>query len=101
MDQKIVICVSQNSHTAICPFCQMPGCRVHGRYSRQPADLPVAGCIVELNLIVRRFCCDNPSCQRTTFAERMPSLIASYARRTNRLKTSQQQVAFDLGEMAP
>lgn len=97
IDDKIVICVSKTSHTAICPFCQTLALRVHDRYSRQPADLPVVGCIVELNLIVRRFCCDNPTCQRRTFAERMPSLIASYARRTNHLLTAQRQVAFDLG----
>jgi uncharacterized FlaG/YvyC family protein len=48
-------------------------------------------------MTVRRFFCDNPDCERTIFAERMPSVLAPYARRTQRLTHQQIQVAFALG----
>ena len=50
-----------------------------------------------LDISVRRFFCDNDGCQRTIFAERMPSLVVPYARRTNRLAHQQQKAAFALG----
>jgi transposase len=46
---------------------------------------------------VRKFFCDNNECKRTIFTERIPSVLASYARRTHRLANQQQRVAFALG----
>ena len=46
---------------------------------------------------VRKFFCDNSDCKRVIFTERLPSVAASYARRTNRLASRQQRVAFALG----
>jgi len=93
----IVISVSSTSSTSMCPCCQTVSERVHSIYQRHPADLPLAAYTVRLDITVRRFFCDNVSCERTIFAERMPFIVAPYARRTNRLASQQQRVAFVLG----
>jgi hypothetical protein len=49
------------------------------------ADLPWIGCAVRLHLHVRRFFCSNSACARQLFTERVPSVVAPYARRTTRL----------------
>jgi transposase len=43
---------------------------------------------VRLVLRVRRFRCQNPACQRRTFAERCPEVVNPHAQRTKRLTTS-------------
>jgi len=96
-EEVIVLSVSSNNPTNLCPFCGIPSSRVHSHYQRYPADLPLAGFAVRLDMNVRRFFCDNSDCERSIFTERMPSVLASYARRTNRLASQQQQVAFALG----
>ena len=46
---------------------------------------------------MRRFCCHNAACARRTFAERLPALLATHARRTHRLAAAQGAVAVALG----
>ncbi|MFB6565514.1 transposase family protein [Streptomyces sp. NPDC056400] len=41
-----------------CPQCQHPGVRVHSRYWRHVAGLPVLGARLIVHLQVRRFFCD-------------------------------------------
>jgi transposase len=60
--------------------------RVHSRYQRRLADLPVAGRLVELCLTVRRFFCGNPDCGRRTFAEQINGLTRRRARRSEPLR---------------
>jgi transposase len=60
-------------------------------------DLPCFGYKVRLKLMVQRFFCDNQGCERVTFAESFPGLLAYRARRTERLKEQQLSVAFELG----
>ena len=93
----IVFSVSSISLTSQCPCCQTISERVHSSYQRHPADLPIVGYTVRLDIAVRRFFCDNGRCERSIFAERMPSLVVPYARRTNRLVSQQQKAAFALG----
>ena len=47
------------------------------------ADLPCGGLLA---LTVRKFICRPPTCLRQIFAERLPDLVQSYARMTNRLR---------------
>jgi hypothetical protein len=56
---------------ACCPLCAMPSGRVHGRYIRRVADLPLMGRIVSLSLQIRRFRCLQSGCPRRIFAERL------------------------------
>jgi len=80
-----------------CPRCAQPSQRVHSRYQRTLADLPWAGRQVSLHLQVRRFYCPNPTCVCATFSERLPTIVAPSARRTDRLAQEQGALGFDLG----
>jgi transposase len=83
--------------TVTCPRCAEASSRIHSRYQRTLADLPCAGRPVRIQLQVRRFYCPNPACSRTTFSERLPTVVAPSARRTRRLAAEQGAIGFDLG----
>jgi transposase len=91
------ISVTSTNGRSICPHCQATSERVHSSYQRHPADLPLAGYTVRLDMTVHRFFCDNCSCESKTFTERIPAFIQHYARRTNRLANRQKKVAFEAG----
>lgn len=96
-NQSLVIKLLTTSAQAVCPYCSTSSERAHSHYWRQPADLPCFGYRVKLNLQIRRYFCDNDQCTYTTFAERIPTVIAPYARRTDRLIDHQQAIAFAAG----
>jgi transposase len=85
-ETQLVVHVACRSPTACCPLCQFPSDRIHGHYGRTVADLPCAGRRVILALAVRKFVCRTPTCPRQIFIERLPNLVQSYARTTNRLR---------------
>ena len=58
------------------------------------ADVPCGGRRVTLALTVRKFVCCRPDCPRKIFTERLPSLVQSYARMTNRLLEALQALGF-------
>ncbi|MFB6273974.1 MAG: ISL3 family transposase [Salinibacter sp.] len=97
VDDGLVFGLAATQPRRFCPCCRTSAERVHSRYRRCPADLPVAGLPVSLNLEVRRFFCDQPDCRRRIFAERLPDVVAPYARRTERLAAGQQAVALACG----
>ena len=73
--------------------------RIHSRYTRTLAELlPWQGVPLTIHLRVRRFFCDEETCHRTIFAERLPGLAAHYyGRRTERLHEWFTHVSFALG----
>ena len=73
---------------ARCPCCAVPSSSVHSRYQRHLTDLPWGARPVRIQLTVRKFVCQNPSCGRRIFTERLPDLVAAYARKTHRLVDS-------------
>lgn len=77
--------VEATTPVAACPGCGVRSARVHSRYARHPDDLPVSGYRVRLELRVRKFFCDNGACARGVFCERLPGVLAAYARCTLRL----------------
>jgi len=85
-ETQLVVQVACRLPTACCPLCQLPSDRIHGHYGRAVADLPCAGWRVILALTVRKFVCRTPTCPRQIFTERLPDLVRSYARMTNRLR---------------
>jgi transposase len=93
--EKLVGYASSQSVQATCPACQKISSRAHSSYTRSPADLPSSGRLVQLVLGVRRFRCQNPVCQKQTFAERLPSLPA-WARQTSRLAPILESIAVVL-----
>lgn len=93
----LAVSASSRARSAVCPSCGHRSRRVHGRYTRSPADLPVSDSAVGLRLSVRRFRCSNQACPRRTFAEPFPDLVAPYARRTDRLATAQVRTGLAVG----
>jgi len=74
--------------------------RLHSRYERTLADLSWAGWTVRLELGVRKLFCDNSDCGRRIFTERLPGVVAPWARRTLRLSNRLTAVAVALGGSA-
>lgn len=93
----ITAVVTTTSEEAECPLCRKPSGRLHSRYVREVADLPWMGCAVRLELHVRRFFCSNQECGRQIFTERLPTVVAPYARRTTRLGDLFTLIGFALG----
>jgi transposase len=89
--------VVTTSEDAECPLCHQRSMRIHSRYVRAIADLPWMGCAVHLELHVRRFFCPNVACKRQIFTERLPKVVAPYARRTIRLVDVFTLIGFTLG----
>jgi transposase len=68
-----------------CPVCGVGSRRIHSHYARTRTDLPWGQHRVRLQLSVRKFRCATPTCPRRIFTERLPDVVAPYARRTLRL----------------
>lgn len=83
-----------------CPGCRFPTRRIHSAYQRTLADLPWAHVRVVLQLQVRKFFCANGRCTRRIFTERLPQIVAPWARRTHRLVQWLAQIAVALGGTA-
>ncbi|MEJ7816067.1 MAG: transposase family protein, partial [Rubrobacter sp.] len=82
---------------ARCPLCGQPSRRTHGRYTRTLADLPWSGTPARLRVRVRKFFCDQPTCERRIFAERLPDVARPFARSTDRQREALEWIAFALG----
>jgi transposase len=74
--------------------------RVHSRYRRRLADLPVSGWPVEVVLTVRRFFCEHIDCSTCTFVEQVPGLTEPHARRSPGLRAALVAVGLALAGRA-
>lgn len=84
--------------TGQCPDCRLASVRVHSRYQRRLADLPLAGRVVRISLTARRFRCMSASCRKSIFTERFSDdVLAVHARRTARLDGLVHHLALALG----
>ena len=86
-----VVCTLKS---AACPRCQHSSERIHASYGRTVADVPCGGRRVTLALTVRKFVCRTPDCPRQIITLRLPALVQSYARMTNRLSETLQTLGF-------
>ena len=91
-----VITAQSAAAEAACPACSAPARRVHSRYVRTLADLPLCGRAVRLRLMVRRLRCEASACPRRIFTERLEP-AAPWARRTARLDAVAHQLGLALG----
>ncbi len=81
-----IIAVRPAGKTSQCPGCGTVSARIHSRYRRQLADLPIANRPVRIVVHARRFHCDAVLCGRRIFVERFDkNVLAPWARRTTRL----------------
>jgi transposase len=93
----VVLELAPATPTALCPACGQPARRVHSRYTRFLADLPLMGTPARLHLRVRRFFCDTPACPRRTFVEPMFTVAGHHARKTSRLSQALCRIGLTLG----
>jgi len=95
--KHLTIIATAIQDAAVCPDCGHETTRMHSRYTRTLADLPWADRTVQLQLRVRTFFCSITACPRRIFTERLPAIMAPWARRTVRLAQQQQQLGLALG----
>lgn len=94
----MMITVRPVSRASLCPGCGIRSERIHSRYQRRLADLPLAGKSVRLVIAARRFHCDAALCARRIFAERFDGdVLAPWARRTARLDHIVHHLGLALG----
>lgn len=96
-EQGITAVVQTRASAVPCPICEHLARRVHSHYTRAVTDVPWHAVSFRLQLHVRRFFCDCPDCPRHIFTERLPGVVAPYARRTQRLAAWVRAVGFALG----
>lgn len=65
--------------------------------ARTLADLPCVGVSVRPRVRVRRFFCDEPSCERRISTERLYGVAKAHARGTDRQREALERIAFALG----
>lgn len=94
---SLTLVVRATRTQAECARCHRPSARVHSYYSRSVADLPWHGVAVKLELRTRRFRCKNSLCTKRIFCERLPRVVAHYARKTVRMDEALELIGFLLG----
>ena len=93
-----LITVRSMAEASVCPGCGTRSGRVHSRYRRRLADLPIAGRPVRLMVLARRFYCRAVLCGRRVFTERFDAdVLAPWARRTARLDHIVHHLGLALG----
>lgn len=93
-----VIKVRPAGRASACPKCGVRSERIHSRYLRRLADLPLSGRPVTLEVRARRFYCDAVLCGRRIFTERFDAdLLAPWSRRTGRLEHILHHLGLALG----
>ena len=98
--KEITVHLVAKSIHSLCPLCGSKSSKIHSRYNRQLMDLPWADIPVSIRLQVRRFFCINTECDRAIFCERLPGVVAPWARRTERLAKAQCAIGLALGGAA-
>src|SRR6478752_8949112 len=96
VDGTVVVAAHPRGLGAQCRRCGRVSTRVHSRYRRRLADLPVSGHPVEVMLLVRRFFCDHVDCSTCTFVEQVPGLTERHARRSPGLQAALVAVGLAL-----
>jgi len=96
-DSSLTLVVKTTRTQAECPRCHRSSARVHSYYTRTVADLPWHGVAVRLHLRTRRFRCQNSLCTKRIFCQRLPRVVAYYARKTVRMDEALQLIGFLLG----
>lgn len=97
--EALAMLVESKERSPACPLCGSRSERVHSRYSRTAYDLPWRDVAVTLKVRARKLFCDEISCERSIFCERLPE-IAARARKTGRLEEALLAIVVELGGRA-
>jgi len=71
--------------TRSCPSCGQKSSSRHSRHVRRLQDFPIQGIPANVELHLARWRCRNDTCANRTCVDRLPALVAPFARRTARL----------------
>src|SRR5262245_1049075 len=93
-DQMITLTIVSTQQTPCCSLCGRRACRVHSHYCRQLTDLSCAGRSVRFILHVRKFFCDEKTCVRKIFTERLVPFIQPWARVTTRFFQAMEDIGL-------
>ena len=96
----ITLTLTSRSRPASCPLCGRRAKRTHSWYERALVDLPWGEHAVAVQLRVRKLFCDNAKCKRRIFTERLPGIVAPWARKTARLSERLTVMGLALGGAA-
>jgi transposase len=94
---KLSVSLLSTQPSSHCPLCGTAATRIHSHYQRRLADLPSAGQPVRFQLSVRKFFCDESTCPRKIFTERLAPFVAPGARMTARLFQMLQIIGLATG----
>ncbi|MFJ8770155.1 transposase family protein [Streptomyces clavifer] len=83
--EQVVLRTRVRAVTAECR-CGWSSARVHGRYVRELRDVAVGGLGVVIEILIRRFRCENTACPAVTFAEQITGLTTPHSRQTPLLR---------------
>lgn len=97
-DKEIFLIIKIDSLSAACPSCNISSSRSHSRYCRNVQDLPISDCHVHFQIIVQKWFCDNPDCEKKIFTERL-SWLEPYKRKTERLEKVIEKIAFSTNSL--
>ena len=97
---RLILTVSSTQAVGRCPICGSLTQRIHSRYQRTLADLPCLHFSLILLVKVCKFFCPNAECYRCIFTERLPGVVAPWARKTVRQVQQLQEIALALGGAA-
>ncbi len=81
----LTVTVVSTQMSPCCPLCGRAATRVHSRYTRHVTDLPCGGQPVRLLIQARKYFCQEPTCVRQIFVERLAPFVDPQARVTRRL----------------
>jgi transposase len=70
-DEVITLTIISTQQNPRCPLCGRSASRIHSHYRRQLTDMSCAGRHVRFILHVRKFFCDEKTCVRKIFTERV------------------------------
>jgi transposase len=93
-DQVITLTVISTQQNPCCPLCGRSAFRVHSPYRRQLTDMSCAGRRVRFILHVRKFFCDEKTCVRKIFTERLVPFVEPWARVTSRFFQAMEQIGL-------
>ena len=83
-DEIMYIYCETKKQSTRCKYCGEESENVHSVYTRTISDLPIQKYKVKLVITVKKYFCNNPKCNHTTFAEPL-DFVEKNALRTKRL----------------
>ena len=83
-DEIMYIYCETKKQSTKCKYCGEESKNVHSVYTRTISDLPIQKYKVKLVITVKKYFCNNPKCNHTTFAEPL-DFVEKNALRTKRL----------------